>query len=95
MHTCGFVVFNRLASLEDSGWPETAGDSVQPGSAESSVGASAPPEMHSLLKSHCCGSSYPSRDLTKYPEQAYFPTDEQYSPVGGKGKKEKLSTHLF
>lgn len=43
MHTCGFVVFNCLASLDDSGWPGTAGDSVQPGSAESSIGKSAPP----------------------------------------------------
>lgn len=50
------------------------------------------PEMHSLLTSHYCGYSHPSRDWTKDLDQAYFPTDEHYSLANliydseGKGK---------
>lgn len=100
MHTCGFVVFNRLASLDHSGWSGIAGDSVQPGSAESSRGEPVPPRDALPAESSLLWLFPPFQGPDQDPDQAYFPTDEQCSPAGlicdleGKGKKLKLSTHL-
>ena len=60
-----------------------SGDSVQPGSAEASPGKSAPPrEALPAEISLLWPLLLTPRALTIDSDQAYFPTDEQYSPAG-------------